>query len=128
MKEFLKKTLIVFIVFSVMLAVYIVVYGIKNGFEVLELYRNGFQLFGLIALFVGLIGLVADLGGFDLLGYSFNYLIDSKYKTEDRKYQNYQDYMEKKAITRKKNMPSLLAYAIVSLVFILVSLIITIWL
>lgn len=117
-KYILFKSLIIFVI----MASFTLIYLSFTSFKELINYTNGTFAFGLITVLVGGLAWVANLGGFDGIGYSTYYFFGGyRSKTEDRKYKSYPDYIEKKKESRKGTFYTIIPYFIVGAILLIIS-------
>ena len=117
MKQFLKKIIIPLVVCVVISLIYL----LTNGFDAPSNYTNAFFVAGMVAVLVGGLLWVADMGTFDIFGYSFSNLKASFSKTVIKEYEDFPQYVEIKKEKRKKKEKIYLYLFVVGIFFVILS-------
>jgi len=89
-------------------------YLILKGFDVFVNYVNAFSVSGGIVLFLGLIGMVAYWGAFDVFGYSF-----STFRKQSP-YKDMYDYTQRKKEVRSREKLKFIPYIVTGAVFLII--------
>lgn len=118
MKKEIRKTVILIIIeIAIML-----IYHINNGWNLLFHYCNSTFLAGAIILFIGMLAVVSNLGMFDHVSYSMQY-VGRNIRGKAQVYEDMVDYVNKKNAKRIKWYKVFLPYVIATAPFIVASLI-----
>ena len=88
---------------------------LRNGFSARLHYVDALTVAGAVVIFLGLLGLVGHLGGFDVFGYSFSMFGTRRYKT-------LYDYSTAKQELRSRGGWTFAPYLLVGAVYLAVGL------
>ena len=123
MNKRVKKTIIL-IVIGIIISL---IYNFANGWNLLIHYINSTFLSGSVLLLIGLLAVVTNLGMFDHVSYSMQY-VGRSFRGKKQLYEDMPDYVNKKNEKRIKWYLVFIPYIISSSLFLIISIVLRIFL